>query len=293
MGWRVIIYDRFALHKEFLLDLIGMPGVDYHPYTMFELTNPTKYNEEFKKQQGTDRMYFYSMEKRWGFKGNAQADTADQDQDKTKTYDHCRVEYSHLDMVLYIDTDEIFYCPQSVANIDSQRRYQQKIMRHFTSQGVEEMRFVRLPYSGMAIKDFNGTKEQLKEADFTENTEKCMSSAYETKNIATMFKCWSSASAYDNFPKSADFGGVCPFHYNHWSCDGMRNGGRDAGNNIPRCRCKVAFDMINGFEYKPILDRCHLMHFNDNKFLFQSRREKHANDHGNIQEYNAVAKLFE
>lgn len=30
-----------------------------------------------------------------------QADTADQDQDKTRTYDYCRVEYSHLDVILY------------------------------------------------------------------------------------------------------------------------------------------------------------------------------------------------
>lgn len=67
-----------------------------------------------------------------------------------------------------------------------------------------------------------------------------------------MFSCWSNASTYDDFPKSSDFAGmryeksnlfydgwlscnvsdnvgVCPFHYNHWSCDGMRGGGRDWG----------------------------------------------------------------
>ena len=25
--------------------------------------------------------------------------------------------------------------------------------------------------------------------------------------------------------------GVCPFHYNHWSCDGMKGGGRDWTKN--------------------------------------------------------------
>jgi hypothetical protein len=46
--------------------------------------------------------YFYKMEKNWGFTGAAEADTADQDQDKTKTYDIIRLEYAHLDSILYI-----------------------------------------------------------------------------------------------------------------------------------------------------------------------------------------------
>ncbi len=122
---------------------------------------------------------------------------------------------------------------------------------------------------------------------YTIYTEECMIRAYAKRDMGDMMSCWSSASGYDNFPKSSDFGSVCPFHYNHWSCDGMRNGGRDYV--ATRCRCKVAFDMINGFEYKPLLKRCHLMHFNDNKYKFQVRREKHANDHGDITEINPIA----
>jgi len=81
-----------------------------------------------------------------------------------------------------------------------------------------------------------------------------------------MFACWSSASSFDNFPKSADFASVCPFHYNHWSCEGGKNGGRDhASRPIPRCRCKVSFEMQNGFSFRPFTDKCHLLHFNDNK----------------------------
>ena len=45
-------------------------------------------------------------------------------------------------------------------------------------------------------------------------------------------------------------GGVCPFHYNHWSCDGMKGGGRDH-EKATRCRCKVAFDLLNHMSYKP------------------------------------------
>jgi len=157
---------------------------------------------------------------------------------------------------------------------------------------VEEMRFVRIPYSGMAVvpPGFNGTKEDLWEVDYTESTEKCMYDAFLKKDTSEIMRCWSSASAYDGFPKSADFGGVCPFHYNHWSCDGMRNGGRDYVST--RCRCKVSFDMINGFEYKPVLNKCHLMHYNDNKYKFQARREKHVNDKGSTFEPSPIVAMM-
>ena len=71
----------------------------------------------------------------------------------------------------------------------------------------------------------------------------------------------------------------------------MRNGGRDSGKNIPRCRCKVSFDMHNGFLYKPDLNKCYLMHLNTNKYRFQSRRDKHIHDKGNITESNILSKL--
>lgn len=69
-------------------------------------------------------------------------------------------------------------------------------------------------------------------------------------------------------------------------------GGRDAGKNIPRCRCKVAFDMQNGYSYKPSLDKCHIFHLNSNKYRFQSRRDKHVNDLGDIQKISPLVDLF-
>lgn len=294
MGWQVVIFDRFGMHKEFLGDLIHQGPVNYHPYTLFQLANPKKYNDQYASKQGNDRKYYYKMEKNWGFTGNAEADTADQDQDKTRTVDYARVEYSHLDMMLYVDADELFYCPQGGSSVEHQRRYQQKIMGGFCAQGIEEMRFVRLPYSGLPPPNYNESDAFSKEARaaFTANTQECMMKGMEKRSVSDILGCWSGMSAYDNFPKSADMGGICPFHYNHWSCDGMRNGGRDYGRETPRCRCKVAFDMINGFEYKPLTNRCHLMHLNDDKFAFQSNREKHTNDKGDIKEENPVAKMF-
>ncbi len=55
--------------------------------------------------------------------------------------------------------------------------------------------------------------------------------------------------------------------YNCRSCDGMRGGGRD--NGCKMCRCKVAFDFLNDLAYRPMNWKCHLLHFNDNKYRFQ------------------------
>jgi hypothetical protein len=49
------------------------------------------------------------------------------------------------------DSDEFFFCPQAGEDVASQRKYQQRIMGDFSALGVEEMRFVRLPYSGLYV----------------------------------------------------------------------------------------------------------------------------------------------
>ena len=77
------------------------------------------------------------------------ADTADQDQDKTRTYDYVRLEYAHLDTLLFVDADELLYCPQANSSVAAQRKYHQELHDEFQARGLEEMRYVRLPYSGM------------------------------------------------------------------------------------------------------------------------------------------------
>ena len=85
----------------------------------------------------------------------------------------------------------------------------------------------------------------------------------------------------------------------------MRGGG---GNYGKRCRCKVAFDMINHLAYKPFLNKCHLIHFNDNNFkvhakkgLYNAQREAKKrgwaiptsnHDYGDVTMYNPIAHLY-
>lgn len=90
------------------------------------------------------------MEKSWvkGY-GNNKADTADQDQDKSRTYDYSRMEFSHMDTMLFLDADEFFFCPQQNSSIKNQSEYQQYLLNRFVSKGIEEMRYSRLPYAGL------------------------------------------------------------------------------------------------------------------------------------------------
>jgi hypothetical protein len=43
----------------------------------------------------------------------ATIETSNQNSDKQKTYDFCRIEYSNLSSILFLDADEIFHCDPS------------------------------------------------------------------------------------------------------------------------------------------------------------------------------------
>lgn len=70
----------------------------------------------------------------------------------------------------------------------------------------------------------------------------------------------------------------------------MKGGGRDFTKY--RCRCKVGFDMQNGITFHPMVDRCHLMHFNDNKYRFQGNRQNHVHDQGDVTQPCPLAPLL-
>lgn len=80
----------------YLIKIYGVPLV-------FQLAVPLKYNIDYAKKQGFGAKYYYKMEKNWVHAyGGEKADTADQDMDKTKTYDFSRLEFSHLETILYL-----------------------------------------------------------------------------------------------------------------------------------------------------------------------------------------------
>jgi len=65
LGWKVIVYDRFGMHKEFIEEMLDWSGFDYHPYTVYQLINPSKYSPSMATKKGYDFKVFYKMEKNW------------------------------------------------------------------------------------------------------------------------------------------------------------------------------------------------------------------------------------
>lgn len=55
LSYTVIIYDRYAAHKSFILPLIHIDKFSekllYYPYTIFEKFNPSKYNPTERTKQ--------------------------------------------------------------------------------------------------------------------------------------------------------------------------------------------------------------------------------------------------
>jgi hypothetical protein len=93
LGWRVIIYDRFGMHREFVESILTLAGLDYHPYTVFELAQPSVYNKEY---------YAHLKEKLQGHTGS-KTDTYNQDHDKFRSYDFARVVRSPILMTIRSD----------------------------------------------------------------------------------------------------------------------------------------------------------------------------------------------
>lgn len=75
---------------------------------------------------------------------------------------------------MHVDADEFFYCPQASANLSMQRSYQQDLMDSFVELGVEEMRFIRIPYAGRASESYVDSAYNRAYTDFTNNTQLCM-----------------------------------------------------------------------------------------------------------------------
>ncbi len=207
-----------------------------------------------------------------------------------------------MDTILYVDADELLFCPEAKQSVKAQKHHQMQLMHKFSAQGIQELRFSRITYSARVPDDYKLllNKENVitrKNSDFLNFTTECMKNAFDKVSLKNMLQCWSDLSTLDFWYKSADLGGVCPFHYNHFSCDGQRNGGRHAVVEF-RCRCKVGFEMtlVGNTPGAPHPDvashKCHLMHFNNDRFEFDSRRSKRKYDKGDIRKPNSAFFLF-
>jgi hypothetical protein len=54
IGWGVIVYDRYGMHRDFIKDMLHWPGFYYHPYTVYSITQPGKYTVQLQETTGSE-----------------------------------------------------------------------------------------------------------------------------------------------------------------------------------------------------------------------------------------------
>lgn len=180
-------------------------------------------------------------------------------------------------------------CPEAGRGLAAQRAFQQSAMDALVAGGVQEERFAVLVYAAKGPSGEIGAVGAPSLASIAA----CMTSAFEGAgdDLRPLLRCWSDACVYFSMDKSADLGSVCPFRYNHWSCDGGRGGGRARGRYAKaQCACRVGFSMRNGYSYVAQPDKCHLAHLNHFKFEVEALRPR-ARAVGNASDFNVIARM--
>jgi hypothetical protein len=260
LGFRVIFYDRLGLHAGFIQRYLKNPLFDYHPYTLLELARPSaidlKISMDFKY-----KVYYSKEHNSVNSLISTASDTLMQDRDKMATFDHAIVEYSALEDdsflgIFFVDIDEFLYCPGVKGNSTyaAQKIHINRVFNMLRNRGIDELRVDVHPYA--ASVDSAGISE----------TESCFQRA---QDVHAMHSCMSGHSTYQMWPKSLDFRQRCPFHYNHWSCDGGRGGGRQYG-----CFCRVSREWYSKSK-KKLPTGCHLIHYNHHIYKYQEHRPHH------------------
>ena len=287
LGFRVIVYDRMGLHISFIQEFFVNPYFDYYPYSMLEIAWPEAI--DLSETKNFKYKVYYAKEKKSA--SDVHADVANdarlQDRDKMMTFDHARIEYSVYEDVkgmMFVDIDEFLFCPKEAASINAQRAHIKKVLNKLHDvDKIDELRVDVHPYSAInetfntIHKCFHSAIElETARTPIHDSSTKISNDAGTYVRLTAMHRCFSSVSTSQMWPKSFDFRRKCPFHYNHWSCDGGKAAGRQLG-----CHCKVSLEWYKKTK-KPSTDMCHLMHYNHHTYKYQShrsRRGKHESHH--------------
>jgi hypothetical protein len=222
------------------------------------------------------------------------------DRDKTATYDFARIEFPHFKAILFADADEMLVCQGERPTAARLRETFLESLSAMQGAGFEEVRIDVHPVRAHAPDTILSLKQCLQTAYHRYEIEIGLSSLsattdrippqggfdrsdsetaiVELSNTTRSFhRCFSNVTTAQAWPKSVEMGNRCPFHYNHWSCDGGKLGGRQ-----PNCRCRVATYPWYKRGYatkKPESDqngRCYLLHYNSNLFRYADKGKYHG-----------------
>jgi hypothetical protein len=216
MGYLVIIYDRFGNHESHLHSFMDNELFEYHPFTIMQIAYPEYFTRAMATTQDTKFKRYFSREipGDLGSVVNAVSDTTQQDEDKRKTYNIARIEYSHVKSLLLVDADELLWCPESPNQQDELNKVMDSPEVHFSRNFV----YGRL-YSNSGLTNMSRGKTNII-SSLNIASGLCMIAGYEKKNYKSMLQCWGRLERYETplWPKAADVEGLCPFHFGHYAC---------------------------------------------------------------------------
>ena len=162
------------------------------------------------------------------------------------------------------------------------------------THGIEEIRIDTHPYKAKAPDTIESVKECLMQGH--QEAIANPSTGIDVRGIKRMHSCYTNISTFQTWSKSADLGRRCPFHYNHWSCDGGVMGGRQIF-----CRCRVGVKQWSQGGHvtrAPAVGegRCHLIHYNSNQYR-RSEFSKHGGNPAPLDTFyqgpSPIAGLYE
>lgn len=267
LGWVLLIFDRFGLHKEFLQDFIDTDDVHYHPYTAYQLLYPTIYDASLASKQPQSFRYYSERGSR-GFGKSAKTrmlennEECDHDSDRRKTFILARQRYSNFFSILYPDRDEFLFCMPEQRKVKSVQRYFQHkhirmLYRRLNVHQIELPRYAysaRYPRPDIETDSLELHRKSNEEIDIHEHLADCLDDGYSARNMSQLWHCFSNASMRNTKSKSAEvlYSQTCPFVGVHRNC--------------LRCKCNQA-----------ISRKCHYIHLNTVYFKPHKIYEKYGN----------------
>lgn len=149
-----------------------------------------------------------------------------QDDNKRFTTDFATLQYSNnVQSIMFIDRDELLFCPEGSYIVEKQREYQQSMFtNYFKKLNFHQILFPRYNYASVvdfsSILTTSSTSSSLQLTDrYIQLTlEKCILNSYHRRSIFAFFHCFSNVTVYKTKDKAVYSIDACPFHELHSGC---------------------------------------------------------------------------
>ena len=156
-----------------------------------------------------------------------------QDDNKRFTTDYATLQYSNqknIQSIMFIDRDELLFCPEGSYNVEQQRDYQQSLITNLFNQqnNYHQVIFPRYNYASVVdlspLLNTTSSTPPLTDRYIQTTLEGCVLNSYHRRSIFAYFHCFSDVTVYKTKNKAIYSINACPFHELHFGC--------------LRCKCK-------------------------------------------------------